>query len=59
MQRSEAFESFHLLNGAIDVNEHGEIAYISRSGERGQISSERSSPAFCVKASLRSVMGRG
>ena len=33
-ERSEAFESFHMLNSAIDVNGRGELAFISKSGER-------------------------
>ena len=33
-ERSEAFESFHMLNSSIDVNARGELAFISKSGER-------------------------
>ncbi|HNW59208.1 MAG TPA: BamA/TamA family outer membrane protein [bacterium] len=36
-ERSEAFESFHLLNSAIDVNRRGELAFISKAGERDRL----------------------
>ncbi|HQG47217.1 MAG TPA: hypothetical protein PLG50_16280, partial [bacterium] len=36
-ERSEAFESFHLLNSAIDVNRRGELAFISKAGEKDRL----------------------
>ncbi len=36
-ERSQAFESFHLLNSAIDVNRNGELVFISKSGEKDRL----------------------
>jgi Tol biopolymer transport system component len=33
-ERSEDFESFHMLNSAIDVNRRGELAFVSKAGEK-------------------------
>lgn len=33
-ERSAEFESFHLLNSAIDVNRRGELVFVSKNGEK-------------------------
>jgi len=36
-ERSPEFESIHLLSSGIDVNEAGELAFVSKSGERDRL----------------------
>lgn len=49
-ERSEAFESFHLLNSAIDVNRSGELAFISKAGERDRL--------YIMELSAKKITGR-